>query len=75
MIRSSLAVLAILVCSCTATAETLGSPASVGGAEREITIQELSRRVDTCNGDPAEFLAQRDYCMGIGPWQSARPSP
>ena len=56
----------IVTAACTVAAQSPVLPAPLERADP--AVNEANRRFAICNGDPMDFLDNRDYCLRIGDW-------
>ena len=60
----------IVISACTAAAQSPARPAPLERSDP--AVNETNRRLAICNGDPLDFLDNRDYCMRIGDWAAEK---
>ncbi len=79
MFRISVLTFTILLASCGDTLAQAparsGVAVPIAAATPASVISEGSREIDRwiaiCRRDPMDFLDNREYCLRIGPWESA----
>lgn len=67
MLRLQVASITMVLSACTVAAQ---SPAMT-----DATVNEANRRNAICNGEPLDFLDNRDYCLRIGDWAECDSAP
>ena len=55
----------IVTAACTVAVQ---SPRPAPIERSDPAVNETNRRFAICNGDPLDFLDNRDYCLRIGDW-------
>jgi prophage DNA circulation protein len=65
--RLLVASITVVLAACTVAAQ---SPAMT-----DPVVNEVNRRTAICNGDPLDFLDNRDYCLRIGDWTGYDSAP